>query len=386
MSTAQPSIAILGIRGLPAAHGGFETFAQRLALFLIAQNWRVTVYCQTENISSIRIENWRGVRLIHIPSVDTSVGSMRFDWDAISDVIRRNETDVALTLGYNTAVFCARLRLAGIPNLINMDGIEWARTKWSWSARLWFWLNDWAGCWVANLLIADHPSIGSLLKRRVRADKIMVIPYGADALPAQMPTKSLMDFGLEPQAYVTLIARPERENSVLELVRIFSRRPRGVKLVVLGKYAPDVVAYHAQVMASASEEVVFLGAIHDEAIVQSLRVNCLFYMHGHQVGGTNPSLLEALGGGNPVLAHDNRFNRWVAGDAALYFKSEAECEESLDRLLDDADLRSRLSAAARARHAQAFQWQTALARYETVLLEHLSLSKRIDMRLPAVLD
>ena len=131
----------------------------------------------------------------------------------------------------------------------------------------------------------------------------------------------LAPLGLTPGQYVTLIARPEPENSVLEIVAAFSaKRPRGLKLVVLGAYHPEALPYHAQVMAAASPEVVFAGALYDHALVNALRLHGLLYLHGHQVGGTNPSLIEAMGAGNPVLAHDNRFNRWVARDGAWYFQ------------------------------------------------------------------
>lgn len=366
----KPSIAILGIRGVPASHGGFETFAQRLALYLTERGWLVTVYCQTEGISRQTEDEWQGVRRIHVPSKDGGGrSSMVFDWKAIADVARRRY-DLTLTLGYNTAVFCARLRMHGITNLLNMDGIEWARAKWGWATRCWFYVNDILGCRIANHLIADHPEIRSLLLRRVRSEKISVICYGADALQ-DVSAEPLRALGLEPGRFVTIIARPEPENSVLEMVRAFCARPRGVKLVVLGKYAPWLVPLHAEIRAAADDSVLFPGAIYDEDTVKSLRWHCLLYMHGHRVGGTNPSLVEALGAGNPVLAHDNRFNRWVAQDAAAYFSSSQECGRLLDELLADPVRLQAMSLAARRRHAEEFTWAGTLAKYEALLRQHL---------------
>ena len=118
---------------------------------------------------------------------------------------------------------------------------------------------------------------------------------------------------------MTLIARSIPENSILELVTGFSARRRNHKLVVLGMYEPDVDPYHRQVLDAASDEVVFLGPLYDKASVQALRYHSSAYLHGHTVGGTNPSLIEAMAAGNPVIAHDNPYNRWVAGAGGAVF-------------------------------------------------------------------
>jgi glycosyltransferase involved in cell wall biosynthesis len=186
-------------------------------------------------------------------------------------------------------------------------------------------------------------------------------------------------FGLVPGSYVTCIARPEPENSVLEIVAGFSHRPRGCRLVVLGNFDPDRNPYHAAVRRAASAEVLFPGAIYDRTAVDALRLHAALHVHGHRVGGTNPSLVEALGAGNAVLAHDNQFNRWVAGPGAAYFQDGNSCAAAFDRLLaPDADL-SGMAAAARDRHANAFVWQPVLAAYEALLTAWLPEALRQQM-------
>lgn len=361
-----PSLSIMGIRGLPARHGGFETFAARLAPFLVAEGWRVTVYCQEEDPPAEAETEWQGVRLVHLHvGQDTAWNSIRFDHACIGHALRE-APPLVLTLGYNTAVLGLRLRRAGIRHVMNMDGLEWARAKWGPAARTWLYLNDWAGCLGAHHLIADHPEIARHLQTRVPASKITTIPYGTDLIEDADPAL-LEPFGLVPGAYLTLIARPEPENSILEIVQAFSARRRGVKLLVLGNFQPGRVRYHARVKAAASDEVIFAGAIFDPAVVHALRLYCLMYVHGHQVGGTNPSLLEAMGAGNPVLAHDNRFNRWVAGGGAWYFKDTDSCRAALDALLARPDERRRLAEANIHRAVNAFRWERVLQRYEVTL-------------------
>lgn len=357
-------LRVLGTRGVPAAHGGFETFAERLSTHLVQRGWRVVVYCQEAGAGRIFYDTWQGVERVHIPVVQEGAkGTMIFDWK--STLHAAAHRDLCLTLGYNTAVFCALLRMKGIPNLINMDGIEWRRQKWSTLERMWLYGNERMGSWLGNHLIADHPEIESHLATRVSRSKITMIPYGSDRIE-RADGRVLALFGIKPRGYAIVIARPEPENSVLEIVSAFSRKARGVRLVVLGHYDRQV-AYHDQVRNAASNEVEFPGAIYDKRVVNALRYFSLLYIHGHQVGGTNPSLVEALGAGSPVLAHDNRFNRWVAGSDSSYFADEAQCAHAFEALLGDANALARMAQASTERHASMFTWDKVLAQYEDLL-------------------
>lgn len=367
------TLRILGTRGVPAAHGGFETFAEYLALYLVKRGWRVVVYCQEDGAGAVYEDVWQGVERVHIPIEQSGPkGTIVFDWKAIAHAAKFD--DLCLTLGYNTAIFCGLLRVKGVPNLINMDGIEWSRAKWGPVAKTWFWLNDWAGCWLGNHLVADHPKIKVHLTSRVREDKITMIPYGADAV-TDAPMDAVKAMGLELGRFLTVIARAEPENSLLEIVAGFSQKPRGYKLVVLGKYEPEKVAYHRAVMDAAGPEVMFVGAIYDKAVVRALRFHSVAYVHGHQVGGTNPSLIEAMGAGNPVIANDNQFNRWVAGDSARFFANADEFSACLDAVLPNAEVLAQMKSGILQRHQEAFTWERVLADYEALLLQWLPSSK-----------
>ena len=362
-------LQILGIRGIPAAHGGFETFSEYLALYLVDRGWDVTVYCQEEGNGGISESEWCGVKRVHIPIAgDGPKSTVLFDYKSVIESCNRD--GLILTLGYNTAILNAIYRLRGKTNLINMDGIEWRRGKWGAIAKAWFYLNERFGCWFGNHLIADHPDIKAHLASRVSQSKITMIPYGAEPV-FQADVKLLDAYGLVPNNYGVLIARAEPENSILEAVQAFSCKRRNRKLVVLGKYEPENNAYHRAVMAAASDEVVFVGAIYEKPIVNALRHFARFYVHGHQVGGTNPSLVEALGACSPVLAHDNVFNRWVAGDAAEYFSDAASCSERLDQLFSDDGRVEEMRISARARFEKQFTWDRILREYEALLLKWL---------------
>ena len=360
-----PELRILGIRGIPANHGGFETFAEHLSLYLVNRGWTVTVYCQNDEKDKVSTDVWRGIKRVHIPvKIKGAPGTILFDclstWDA------SKSSSLILTLGYNTAVLGILYRLKGLTNVLNMDGIEWQRDKWKRWERLWLYFNEVTGALIGNHLVADHPEIKSHLQRLVRPSKISFIPYSASKITFANEDV-IAAYQLIPGEYALLIARPEPENSILEIVRAFSARKRGRKLVILGDYDNDS-SYHKKVVESAGNEVVFLGAVYDKAIVQNLRWFARFYIHGHTVGGTNPSLVEALAANSAVLAHDNRFNRWVAGRAALYFSKQKSCEKQLDILLTDDGLISQLKIQSEKQYNQFFTKDRVYGEYEQLLL------------------
>lgn len=379
MAESPPSILILGTRGIPAAHGGFETFAEQLALFLADRGWRVGVYCQDEVpavTQRFRSEMWRGVELIHTQIASAGPrATLEFDWHSLRHAARRSA--VCLVLGYNSAVFLPYLRLAGRKILTNMDGIEWRRPKWSPAIRAWFWINEWIAAWTSHRLVADHPVIADhLATRRPRRATAMIAYGGTPVLSAaEAPVRAL---GLEPGRYLISIARVEPDNSILQMVEAFSRQPRGVRLAVLGTLVDDN-PYHRSIKAAASDEVVFPGAIYDAAIVQALRFHARAYLHGHTVGGTNPSLVEALWAANPVIAHDNAYNRWTAGGAGLFFADRDSCAQAIDTLIHDDAVVARLGAVALAHAREMFSWATILEQYEREALALLQTSPGSDV-------
>ena len=368
MESWQPSLLILGTRGIPASHGGFETFAERLALFLVERGWHVGVYCQ-EEVKQVdtrfRSSSWRGIEQINVAVASTGPrATLEFDWHCVRDAASR--PSVCLVLGYNGAVFLPYLRLKSRKIITNMDGIEWRRPKWSIGVRAWFWVNEWIAAWTSHRLVADHPIIADHLARRRSRSVTAMIPYGGDTISAA-PKSCVRALGLEPNRYFVSIARIEPDNSILQIVEAFSRRRRGAKLAVLGDI-DNSIPYHRAVRDAAGEEVVLTGAIYDKVTVEALRFYARAYIHGHMVGGTNPSLVAAMGAGNAIIARDNEFNRWTAGAAGFYFNSVDDCDALIDRMLHDDDAIESAQAAGRARATSHFAWSDVLSAYEHELV------------------
>jgi len=278
----RPTLRILGIRGVPAAHGGFESFAEALSLHLVAEGWRVIVYCQEDDTGPVRDEARCGIERVVIPvRVPGTLGTMLFDLLSIGHALAQHraarargaDEGLCLTLGYNTAAFFLRLKAAGVRNVINIDGIEWRRAKWGAAAKAWFWLIEWAGWRLGDHLVADHPEIAAHLATRTAARHITPIPCSAEAVAPRHEAEVLLALsrlGLASGDYATLISRSEPENSIVEIVEAWSARRRGLLLAVLGRY-DDGDAYHRCVRAVAGPSPAhFRDAASLDALLTSL--------------------------------------------------------------------------------------------------------------------
>lgn len=366
-----PVVRILGTRGVPAAYGGFETAAENVGLYLRDQGWEVIVYCQEPGDGPMEFDTWRGLNLVKIYEKDEgAAATIWFDLASVRHALAQyEEGEVWLTFGYNTGMFSLAPRSRGIPNVINMDGMEWKRDRWGPMARSFLLLNERLAGLSGTTLIGDHPVIARYLARHFGQRRVRTITYGAPEVE-DAPTSFVRELGLVPGRYATVVCRPVAENSVLEIVSAWSRKPRGMKLLVVGPFGDDD-PYQGAVRQAASAEVVFPGPIFDKGRLQALRFHGALYLHGHTVGGTNPSLVEAMGAGNPVVAHRNQYNTWVAGPTNAYFTGVEDLEAILDALLDDADQLARMGSASRERFREEFTWQKIGSAYESALHDAL---------------
>jgi glycosyltransferase involved in cell wall biosynthesis len=368
VTAAVPTVRIIGTHGVPAAYGGFETAAQHVGLYLRDRGWRVVVYCQANGEHEWRSDTWEGLERVHVPEHRPDWrGTSSFDLKCVRHLIReRGELDVCLTFGYNTGALNIAQRVRRVPNVINMDGMEWTRRRWGVVKQAILLGGERFAGWVGDVLIADHPEIAKYLRRHFGKKRVVTITYGAHAVD-DAPTAPLEALGLTAGNFATMICRPIPENSIEEIVAAWSQRPRGIPLVVLGDFLDDD-PYHRRVKAAAGDEIVFAGAIYDPAIVGSLRFHSRLYMHGHTVGGTNPSLVEAMAASNAVVAHDNKYNTWVAGEGARYFDDTASLAALLDRLVDDRDTLQQMQRRSRERFEAEFTWDHIGSQYEAALL------------------
>lgn len=363
-------LAILGTRGIPANYGGFETFAERLAHGLVARGHEVTVFCQGKTPSTRTMPD--GVRLVTLSAGDGPLGQVIFDVRCSFRV--RKGYDVVYMLGYVSGPFVGIPRLFGVPVWLNPDGLEWTRSKWSSFGGVGRWLFRLAeklAVAAASLVVADSQEIAAYHRRtRLRSTPVTFVPYGADVLDQAVTTDPLNLYGIEANRYYLVVCRIVPENHVLEIVRGFNDSDSQFPLIIVGDTDGDT-PYHRRVQAEAedSDRVRLAGTVFDQEALAALRVNAFAYLHGHSVGGTNPSLLEAMGAGNPVLAHDNRFNREVAGDCAVYFSTSGDIPREIEGLEGCVGKRDALAQRAVERVEAAYQWESVIGAYHELLLD-----------------
>lgn len=363
-------IAILGTRGIPAQYGGFETFAEHLSVALVEHGFDVTVYAEARPGQGPSETKHHGVTVLSVPVPRWGPASvigydLRCLWRA------RRGFDVVYMLGYGAAFACWVPRLYGTRVWINLDGLEWARTKWHAPVRLYLRVMEWAATRTASRLIADAQAIARRVQRVYpRAAPCSCVAYGAPVVRSAPDAAVLQAFGLAGGAYFLVVARIEPENHVDEIVQGHQRyRAQGgtLPLVVVGDVNRST-RYGRQVAARGELGVVWAGPVYDRQRLQSLRLGARAYLHGHSVGGTNPSLLEALGCGSPVVAHRNEFNEEVLGELGWYFTAPEELADHL-RAFQHQDLsqRDRHGEAARARIQQRYTWAAVVQSYADLI-------------------
>lgn len=318
-------LAILGARGIPARYGGFETFAEQLAVRLTERGHDVTVFC--EAAGNVK-EEYKGAKLRHVPARNFGPLSTVM-YDAACLWRARSRFDVIYMLGYGSSALCWLPRMWGSQVWINMDGLEWARGKWGPIARWYLRLAERIAMWTPDRIIADAAAIKANLQSRYRKLPLCdVIPYGCEIVSSACP-EELKSFGLEPGSYYLVLCRFEPENHIKEIIEGFLESGTGTRLVLVGDHTRKS-EYVQSLARYESDRVLFTGPVYDAAKVQALRFFCCAYLHGHSVGGTNPSLLEAMGCGNVVIASDNPFNREVLGGSGLFFSSPNEVGACID--------------------------------------------------------
>lgn len=358
-------IALLGTRGVPAQYGGFETAVEEIGARLASRGYEVTVYCRNPDQT---MKAYRGMHLVNAPAIKHRV-TETLSHTAISTAhaIIREHPDVVVMLNAGNAPLLKPLALAKIPTAIHLDGLESRRAKWrGMGARYYRWAERAAVRW-GNIVIADAQAIADYVHNQY-ARTCVVIPYGAAVVnPA---THRLPDVGVAAQAYHLIVARLEPENHVLDAVQAYRQSQESLPLVVVGS-APYAQWYIDKVRdaAGADARIRLVGSIYDAELLDQLYGHARTYIHGHSVGGTNPSLLRAMGAGAPVLAFDVEFNHEVTNGQALFWADVPALTELLDQIsagtLDPC--LSELSTLGQSRVGEHYQWDAVTDSYENVI-------------------
>ena len=320
-------IAILGTRGIPNYHGGFEQFAEFFSIFLHNKGIDTYVYCSS--IHPYKENTYKDVKLIVCRDYEDKIGTagqFLYDLNCILDARKRN-FDVILQLGYTSSSIWSFLFPKNAIIVTNMDGLEWKRTKYNSIVQKFLMF---AEKWAVNYsdhLIADSIGIQDYISKKYDKPS-KFIAYGASLFESPDFSK-IQSIVANPYSYDLLIARMEPENNVETIVKGYLKKDTGRKLFLVGNYNGTRFGKYLYEAYNTHESIVFLGSIYDMEALDNLRYYSNLYFHGHSVGGTNPSLLEAMASNCCIVAHDNIFNRSILGQDAFYFANESELSEWL---------------------------------------------------------
>ena len=362
---AKLKIALLGSRGYPSTYSGYETLVRYLAPYLRDQGHEVIVYGRH------RGRGWRrteidGITVVESPTLETKALSTPSNVITSARHIAGEGVDCVMAVNLACAPALVWLERRGIPTALNVDGLEWRRGKWGPVAKSIFFACAALASSKISYLVADSRGISDYYSMTFGASTVF-IPYGG-VTKVLSETDRLEEMGLTPGGYMLVVARLIPENSIALILDAYERSSADLPFVVVGdaNYRSDL----ALRLGRLDEEgtIRWLGHVSDQELLEQLWAHPKLYLHGHSVGGTNPSLLQALGLGAPVLALDTPFNREVvmpfedslfAGDA-----------ESLSIQIDDA-LAGRLDLVsgddARALINDRYSWSAVLADYEALM-------------------
>jgi len=350
-------IAMMGTRGVPARYGGFETAVEEIGRRLADLGHDVVVYCREPGPAE-----HLGMRRVEVRSVKRKVAETLSSTALATAHAVRHRPDVVLLFNAANAPLLPALRAARLPVATHVDGLEWKRAKWSGPGRRYYRAAEALAVRWSDALIADAAGIADYYATEFGAPTEQ-IAYGAPLL--QDPGTDLLgSVPVEPGGYHLVVARFEPENHVEEIVAGYRRSAAARPLVVVGS-APYADEYTAAVTAAAGDDprIRLIGGMWDQRLLDQLYAGALTYVHGHSVGGTNPSLLRAMGAGTATLGWDVSFNREVLGASGRFFGSPAELAALLEAA--EADPTDVAARAAQARvEAARYDWDDVAKRYE----------------------
>ena len=352
---------MIGTRGVPARYGGFETAVEEIGSRLVARGHEVVVYCRGED----RSPEYLGMQRVRLPALKaTTMETLSHTGLSVLHQLR-HRCDVALVFNAANAPLLPLVRAARIPVAVHVDGLEWKRAKWGPIGRRYYLVNERLAVRWADLLIADAVGIQDYYRSRYDADSVF-IPYGAPIL-SEPPLDRLPELGLTPGGYHLVVARLEPENHVDMILAGYARSDSTLPMIVVGTVPyPSEHERRVHELAAADPRVRMLGSVWDQDLLNALYAGAATYTHGHSVGGTNPSLLRAMGAGCAVTAYDVIFNREVLGEAGLFFSDPDELAARVKEAEADPGATVERGALGRDRAATRYRWDEVTLGYESL--------------------
>lgn len=366
-------IAVIGVRGVPDLYSGFETAVTEISTRLVERGHEVTVYCR-KGYGEESEPEYKGVKKIYLPRINTK------QLDTLSHSLFSlvhyafHRTDVLLVFNAGNGPFLIIPSLGGVKYAVNVNGLEWKRKKWGLIARAYYKFATWCCVKLAPEIIADAHRIGDYYQDKFKRSTFFAA-YGAEVESSERP-EILQEYGLEADDYFFVASRLEPENNAELTVRAFEQVTTDKKLVIAGG-ANYESKFIRELRKTADPRIIFTGPVYKPGHIKELHCNCFAYVHGNEVGGTNPALLKAMGYGNCILYLDTgyQFNTEVVGDAGIpYPKTVEGLRDQIQHLVDNPESAKVFRERAPKRIEEAYTWDIVADRYEKLCQELFALA------------
>jgi len=313
------TISIIGVKGYPYVYGGYETFVKQISERLI-KNYNITVYCH-RGLFSNRPKNVNGINLIYLPSIETKILSQPIH--SFFSIIHAcfSKSDIILVVNSANGPFGLLTKLFKVPTAINVDGLEWLRPKWKGLGSVYFkWASKMATLFY-DQIINDSDEMRKVYLDLFKRDS-KVIAYGADIRKSEFPDL-INEWNLKKREYYLVIGRLIPDNNADLIIKGFLKSSSKKKLVIVGD-VPYKDSYASDLKNMVSKRLIFTGYVKDQNILAELYHNCYVYVHGHEFGGTNPTMIKAMAYSCAILALDTVFNQEMLqnGKFGIFFKKE----------------------------------------------------------------
>lgn len=317
-SSSKKRVAVIGTVGVPACYGGFESLVDNLLDWTPA-DVEYTVFCSAKKYEK-RLETYKGARLVYLDRDANGVSSIFYDFDGMK---RSFGADVMLILGVSGCLFLPFIRRRFKGKIItNIDGLEWKRTKWNWLARRLLKFSEKMAVRFSDVVIGDNKGITDYVKREYKKDAVL-IAYGGDHVSKVEDDLLYEKYPFCKGSYAVTVCRIEPENNIRAILEAFAKMPEQ-NLVIVGNWEKSEWGRNLRSEFSGRANLHLLDPVYEPHTVNWLRSNAALYVHGHSAGGTNPSLVEAMNLGLPVLAFDCVYNRATTEEKALYWKNSGD--------------------------------------------------------------
>ncbi|MEQ8812896.1 MAG: glycosyltransferase [Imperialibacter sp.] len=357
-------VAIIGSRGYPYVYSGYETLVKELSERLVDRGIEVTVYCH-KNLFKDKPKRLKGIDLVYLPSLETKVLSqLTHSFLSVVHACFSN-VDVIFVVNSANGPFGLLTRLFQKKTVINVDGLEWLRPKWKGLGARYFYFASWLSTKLYDQLVNDSDEMRRVYLNLFKRESV-VIAYGANVRESIDPSK-ISKWGLTKGEYFLIVGRLIPDNNADLLVEGFLRSNSERKLVIVGDVPyKDNYAKNIKSMAESDDRLLFTGYVTDPEELAELYHNAFVYLHGHEFGGTNPTLLKAMAYGCCILALNTPFSREVLGvdKYGLFFEKNADSVVEKIEVLDiDETLANEFRVVVRQGLTAKYNWDNVSNQY-----------------------